>query len=1246
MSRCSCDSFDSDEAKNFINEEDIGMNSKKVLSLVLALAMMFSLATPVYALESAADDLDSEEPAVVETVDDVTEEEPAETPEEIPTETPEEIPTDPPADDLGEVTDPDPAPADDPADEVKEEDDLSIMSEEAEEEEEIEIQGDDNPVYVAQIGEVKYESLAEAFAAAQANDRIVVLKDCEIESITVNKAVKLDLAGFKVSSEVPELFLVGAAGDLTITGNGRITGPQNGEAFDSKTLITVDAGKLTIEDGTLTATGAGSNGMYGVYALNGGTAIFGKEGGSGPVITSYFAAIGKNHMTGPATITIYGGTYTANAEPTGNEWWSYFCAPIYAAASGTITIEGGTFNGYYGISDRYADVEQTLTINGGTFNAKSGIDVFVREVSGSGGTANRTIKATFDTLRVPEGYKWVADGVGVYKLVMNEYTAAIVDAMIDAIEEPVTLESAGAIMNARDAYESLTEAEKNQVQNRDKLERVEAELASLQAESALAEGIKLNHEYVILNEGDQLQLSVLNLNEIGNVPIEWSVENDKNEVWAYDEDLINVDDGQVTALRPFELDGKLITTAYVRAAALGKDGVYHYARCRVDIMADDLGDDLSGYGVRLIDTKVKVPLLLTDYASVRVQLTLKQDIVATMADGDEPEPIDLTGDAAIQSAVFANREASKVFDLRVKDDRTLEIIPKSDFVTTDAAVLKTVKGSYKSAITVMVNDKPYTTDQVLTLSVDKKLPKVTVKAVKLNSFYADMQKLVITGGTVESVTTVGAPGWMTLDKNEMAIRFNLGKNNANQNLKASTKLNLKVQLKGWAIANDVKISVSAAPTVPKLKFTPATLTVNPLTGDTASAGWTITPAVFAEDDVVISKIMKGKDTQVNPDNGDPSSFAAYGLICEIDDGLLTVTTGEGFDSSKAWTFKVYLSVDGVEYPVTVKTLKAATPVTMAVKAAGSINLDIPLSPVKLTASIKNFNKGAAEYEITKIVAAGTTEDVQGKFNIEPDGNVITITADDEDLQAGSYEATVKATDADGEQVATQTVKFNVTRKPLTATVTAKAKGNIDVLRAASTSVVLTPSFKNCYIHDFVGIEVQNKSKASVTEKFGYDELEDGTVAVFIKEGQTVSHADKYTVVLKYKINDTETVIASKPVTLSVKQGKAAVSISSKAVKLFKNDRFSTGEVTIRITDPTLTGIKDKGIKLVSPKVNGVEVFELHELGNGVYAIAFKDNTPPNPNWKYKGGTAKIQVFLEGNETTKANVTFSVKVNVG
>ena len=39
-------------------------------------------------------------------------------------------------------------------------------------------------------------------------------------------------------------------------------------------MMWVDGGKLTIENGTLTATGSGSDGMYGVYVLGGGTAVF------------------------------------------------------------------------------------------------------------------------------------------------------------------------------------------------------------------------------------------------------------------------------------------------------------------------------------------------------------------------------------------------------------------------------------------------------------------------------------------------------------------------------------------------------------------------------------------------------------------------------------------------------------------------------------------------------------------------------------------------------------------------------------------------------------------------------------------------------------------------------------------------------------------------------------------------------------------------------------------------------------
>ena len=199
-------------------------------------------------------------------------------------------------------------------------------------------------------------------------------------------------------------------------------------------MITVDGGTLNLVNGTLTATGSGSDGMYGVYVLNGGTAIF-----ENPTITSHFAAIGTNNTTAPATITVNGGTYTANAVPTDNEWWSYFCAPIYAASSGTYNINGGTFNGYYGISSRYANVEQTVYLGGVTFNASSDIQVFVDSKTGSAGEEQREIRSTSNELTLPAGYAWAKDGDGyivaeAVAQVGNDYYASLEDAIAAAQE--------------------------------------------------------------------------------------------------------------------------------------------------------------------------------------------------------------------------------------------------------------------------------------------------------------------------------------------------------------------------------------------------------------------------------------------------------------------------------------------------------------------------------------------------------------------------------------------------------------------------------------------------------------------------------------------------------------------------------------------------------------------------------------------------------------------------------------------
>lgn len=278
----------------------------------------------------------------------------------------------------------------------------------------------------------RYVSLAAAVAAANTGDTVKLLVDTTIESITVDKKIILDLNEKTVSSDGVDLFYVTSNGDLTIAGNGKVNGPANGQNFDGKALISVDGGKLTIENGTFTANGSGSDGMYGVYVYNGGTAVFGTAASGetpaiGPEITSHFAAIGTNNTTAPAKIVVNGGTYTANAAPTSNDWWSYFCAPVYAAAAGDFTLNGGTFNGYYGISSRYVNVDQDVKLGNVTIVATSGTQVFVDEKTGSAGLSDRVVLSSSNERSIPEGYTWVAtENEGEWEL-KKLYTITFVD---------------------------------------------------------------------------------------------------------------------------------------------------------------------------------------------------------------------------------------------------------------------------------------------------------------------------------------------------------------------------------------------------------------------------------------------------------------------------------------------------------------------------------------------------------------------------------------------------------------------------------------------------------------------------------------------------------------------------------------------------------------------------------------------------------------------------------------------------
>ncbi len=164
---------------------------------------------------------------------------------------------------------------------------------------------------VAEIGDVKFETLADAFAAAVEGDTIVSL-----EKITVTGTETWNLEGKTlVLAEVEGNYALVVKGNLTIEGGNFVS---NGEFGIGVT------GTLTINGGTFTSEHAESYliGTWGVTTVNGGT----------------FRSVYNNVNAFAGKLTINGGDF-AIAGYTGE----YESADVFAE-SGVASIYGGKFS--------------------------------------------------------------------------------------------------------------------------------------------------------------------------------------------------------------------------------------------------------------------------------------------------------------------------------------------------------------------------------------------------------------------------------------------------------------------------------------------------------------------------------------------------------------------------------------------------------------------------------------------------------------------------------------------------------------------------------------------------------------------------------------------------------------------------------------------------------------------------------------------------------------------------------------
>ncbi len=505
--------------------------------------------------------------------------------------------------------------------------------------------------------------------------------------------------------------------------------------------------------------------------------------------------------------------------------------------------------------------------------------------------------------------------------------------------------------------------------------------------------LTLDREYITLSVGaEPVQLQPFP--EYARKAVVWSVENP---------DGVNVievsGDGCVTPLNA--------GTAYVVASLNTGDGTLT-ARCRVDVTGTAGSEDV--LGVDLGTKKVTTELYSTDYAKIDILLLLEQNEVALFA-----MPAD--NGSAITGAYLEDENARQFFELRVKDDRQLLLVPTQEALDN----AKGVKSSYSSKIVVLVNGVEYHTDDAVTISVKKTMPKLKAANLTFNPFYTEQsQALTITGGTVTKVEGT-TPDWLTMDGTKLTL--------SNAPKSGSANLNLLVYTTEWAIPVNVKASVKLSYKAPRLKLSASSVTLS----ETDSLGVTLKltagkqsleelnvksvtlPAGFEDTElnlytgeialVPIGEIPTGKQAvrvsfygtdsvldlplrvnkrtptlrlsktsvSLNAELGDSMTLKVTATPADLDlakvtvtnpsealevspvneNGEFTVTVKQGSASKASYALMVQAPT-GKATKLTVKTLAAGQKVTMSLKAAGSIDLTFPEKGVALQPKYRNY----------------------------------------------------------------------------------------------------------------------------------------------------------------------------------------------------------------------------------------------------------------------------------------------------
>ncbi len=355
---------------------------------------------------------------------------------------------------------------------------------------------------------------------------------------------------------------------------------------------------------------------------------------------------------------------------------------------------------------------------------------------------------------------------------------------------------------------------------------------------------------------------------------------------------------------------------------------------------------------------------------------------------------------------------------------------------------------------------------------------------------------------------------------------------------------------------------------------------------------------------------------------------AIQLIKDGADLFVQLKETAGINIKNTYTLNLKLTLEnGKELESSVKIPVKQTNISLKL-SANKLTLNKAIddkATVTVTCATKDYNFTDPVW--TLLDSKGN--DASGQLDISWNNGKLTVATTEATPYGGSYKLLIAP--EKGAKAVTLAIVIPAEAKS-TVTGTLKATGNLDVIRDG-TALTITPTWKNCNEAERTEIlTIRNGSGEDVTAQFVIEE-ENGKY-VLTRAG-ALDHTQKYTATLTATFTNGTTATATGA--LKLKMGSAKLTLKADSTTLFANDKHSRVNISFASADSTLN--KVAGVEL-DPKL--ANQFEIIDYKNGQYAIGFRDGAVPA---KLTSVNLALNVWLEGNETAKANVSVKVKLNI-